>query len=506
MPGFPNEPGCAPVSPHVRSSDSKGTRMKNRRNTQRRWAGLSAGAVVTSLTATLALASSASAATTAQFNKGHAVLTIFGDAGGNAITVGRDAAGDITVNGGAVAVYGARATVENVDRIVVFGGDGADRIALDEQNGPLPAATLHGGPGDDVLFGGSRADRLFGGAGNDALTGGGGADQSSGGSGDDQLIWNPGDGSDVNEGGDGSDAVVVNGGAAGETFTAEADGTRVRFDRLAPAPFSLDIGTSERLVVHADGGDDSFAAAGDLASLIALQVDGGPGNDRISGGNGNDSLSGGSGDDTIDGNAGADSATLGDGTDTFIWDAGDGSDTVDGEAGQDALVFNGAAAAEKIQLSANGSRAVLVRDVGHISMDLNGIERVDTNASGGADSVTVDDLSGTDVTEADVDLAGALGGKSGDGVADQVIVNASAGPDTAKITGDQQDGVTVSGLHALVRVGASDGASDLLTFNALGGDDTVDATELAGGVIGLTVIGGAGNDVLSGGPGTVLIQ
>jgi RTX calcium-binding nonapeptide repeat (4 copies) len=478
--------------------------MKNRKRPQLRRAALSAGAAVTSLTAALALASSASATTTAQFNRGHHVLTILGDSRGNAITVSRDAAGVIAVNGGAVKIHGSRATVGNVDRIVVYGGRGNDRIALDVANGPLPAASLYGGPGDDDLFGGSGADRLLGGGGNDALTGGAGSDQSVGGTGDDQLIWNPGDGSDLNEGGDGSDAVVVNGGGVGEAFTATANATRVRFDRVSPLPFSLDIGTSERLVVNANGGDDSFAASGDLAPLIALDVDGGPGNDRISGGNGNDTLTGGPGDDEIDGNAGADTADLGDGTDTFTWDAGDGSDTVEGQAGQDALVFNGAAAAEQMTLSANGSRAQLVRDLGHVSMDLNGIERVDTNAFGGADTVTIDDLSGTDVTQADVALVGAP--KTGDATADSVILNATDGADTATITGDQDNGITVSGLHALVQVFESDGPSDALTLNALGGDDTVDATGLAAGVIGLTVNGGAGTDVLSGGPGTVLNQ
>jgi hypothetical protein len=137
-------------------------------------------------------------------------------------------------------------------------------------------------------------------------------------------------------------------------------------------------------------------------------------------------------------------------------------------------------------------------------MDLNGIERVDTNAFAGADTITVDDLSGTDVTEADVALDGAP--KTGDGTPDSVIVNATDGADSATITGDQDNGVTVSGLHALVRIFGSDGPSDALTFDALGGDDTVDATGLGAGVIGLTVNGGAGNDVLSGGDGTVLNQ
>jgi hypothetical protein len=189
-----------------------------------------------------------------------------------------------------------------------------------------------------------------------------------------------------------------------------------------------------------------------------------------------------------------------------VWDAGDGSDRVEGDTGQDSLVFNGADGAESIDLSANGSRARLVRDVGHVTMDLNGVEQVDTNVLGGADTVTVNDLSGTDVTEVGLSLAGSLNPKAGDDADDHVIVNATDGVDTVNLTGTQADGVTVSGLHALVRVFGSDGPSDTLAFHALGGNDTVDATGLAQGVVALTVDGGAGTDVLSGGPGTVLIQ
>ena len=74
------------------------------------------------------------------------------------------------------------------------------------------------------------------------------------------MIWNPGDDTDLNEGGDGTDTVEVNGGNGAEQFTATANGTRVRFDRLTPAPFSIDIGTSEKLTLNANGGDDSFTA------------------------------------------------------------------------------------------------------------------------------------------------------------------------------------------------------------------------------------------------------
>src|SRR4029077_5117278 len=106
------------------------------------------------------------------------------------------------------------------------------------------------------------SDLLFGGSDNDTLTGGDGDDQVLGERGNDRMIWNPGDDTDLNEGGARTDTVEVNGGNGSEVFTATANGTRVRFDRVSPAPFSLDIGTSENLVVNMNGGNDSFSATG----------------------------------------------------------------------------------------------------------------------------------------------------------------------------------------------------------------------------------------------------
>src|SRR5207342_3745132 len=104
--------------------------------------------------------------------------------------------------------------------------------------------------------------------------------------------WNPGDGTDLNEGGTETDTVQVNGGNGAENFTVTANGTRVRFDRTNPAPFFLDIGTSENLVLNANGGDDVITAGNGLANLIHLTIDGGAGNDTITGGDGNDMLIG----------------------------------------------------------------------------------------------------------------------------------------------------------------------------------------------------------------------
>ena len=55
-----------------------------------------------------ATAVSASAAVTATFANG--TLSVFGDGANNTITISRDAAGRILVNGGAVAVRGGTAT------------------------------------------------------------------------------------------------------------------------------------------------------------------------------------------------------------------------------------------------------------------------------------------------------------------------------------------------------------------------------------------------------------
>src|SRR5262249_51981292 len=122
------------------------------------------------------------------------------------------------------------------------------------------------------------------------------------------------------DGDDGIDTAEVNGGNGAEVFTVTANGARVRFDRVSPAPFTLDIGTTENLVVNMNGGDDTFSATGNLAALISGTGDGGAGNDTILGGNGADHLLGGDGDDFIDGNQGNDTAFLGAGNDVFQWD------------------------------------------------------------------------------------------------------------------------------------------------------------------------------------------
>src|SRR3954471_4583190 len=417
-------------------------------------------------------------------------LNVFGDSLDNTITESRDAAGTILINGGAVAIQGGKPTVANTTLSSIFGQAGNDTITLNEANGALPAAQIFGGDGNDVITGGSGGDMLFGqagndtllgkggndllfgGDGNDTLTGGDGDDQMFGQAGNDRMIWNPGDDSDLMEGGDGTDTAEVSGGNGTEVFSLTANGSRVRFDRTTPAPFSLDIGTTENLVINANGGDDMISAAGNLAPLIHLTIDGGTGNDTILGSNGNDTLLGGDGEDFLDGNQGNDTAFLGAGNDVFRWDPGDGSDTVEGQAGTDTLDVRGAGIAETIDVSANGSRARFTRDIANITMDLNGVETIDFKALGGADKITVHDLSGTDSTAVNIDLGLA------DVAADTVTVDGTNGGDVIVIAGTGTS-AAVTGLPALVSITNAEGANDALTVQGRDGSDTISAAGLA---------------------------
>ena len=147
-----------------------------------------------------------------------------------------------------------------------------------------------------------------------------------------------------------------------------------------------------------NGGNDSFSATGNLAALIEITVDGGAGNDTILGSNGNDTLLGGDGNDFIDGQQGNDTAFLGAGNDVFQWDPGDGSDTVEGQDGTDTMLFNGSNGDEIFEVvGERRARALHPQPRQHRHGPQRRRDASTLNALGGADTVTVNDLSGTDV-------------------------------------------------------------------------------------------------------------
>jgi Ca2+-binding RTX toxin-like protein len=200
------------------------------------------------------------------------------------------------------------------ERFQVNGLGGTDSLTASAGVGARTLLSVDGGAGNDTVNGSDGPDLILGGEGNDVLNGGGGddrivgdrgADTMNGGSGDDTLVWSNGDGSDVANGDDGRDDVEVNGApAAGDVFTVQPNGARIKFDRTNLVPFSIDIGSSETLHANGLGGDDAITVAdvGDYAVTAA----GGPNNDTLTGGASADTLLGGSGNDTINPGGGLD--------------------------------------------------------------------------------------------------------------------------------------------------------------------------------------------------------
>ena len=185
-------------------------------------------------------------AVSAIFSAPSGVLSVFGDGADNTITVSRNAAGNILVNGGAVPIGGGTPTVANTGLVQVFGMSGQDTLSLDEANGALAACPslrrrwerharaagraadlLFGQAGVDILLGQGGADQLFGGAAADTLTGGDADDQSFGQNDDDRMVWNPGDDTDLNEGGAGLDTTQVNARQWGRGFGDDGQWSRV---------------------------------------------------------------------------------------------------------------------------------------------------------------------------------------------------------------------------------------------------------------------------------------
>jgi Ca2+-binding RTX toxin-like protein len=246
---------------------------------------------------------------------------------------------------------------------------------------------------------------------------------------------------------------------------------------------------NDRLILNGLGGDDVIDATSLEADGIQLTMNGGLGADVLLGSEGDDLFNGGDGNDT---------ALMGAGDDTFVWNPGDDNDTLEGQDGFDTMLFNGANVSENIDIAANGGRVRFFRNIANVVMDLNDVERIDFNALGGADTIVVNDLSGTDVTEVNVNLA-AVGG-AGDGAADTVTVNGSNGDDVALVFGDAA-GTSVLGLAAQVNISGAEAANDRLVVNALAGDDVVEASGLDATAIQLTADGGDGDDVLIGGDG-----
>ena len=214
----------------------------------------------------------------AKFTAG--LLSVTGDNADDAITVTRDAAGQIVINGNgeAIPVPGDPPTLVNTREIDVFGGNGNDTISLDNVVPPagqaLPTAHLFGGNGNDTLIGGAGDDILDGGNGDDTVIGGKGTDTAFLGNGNDTFIWNPLDGNDIVEGGAGFDTLDFHGKNGGETIEISPNGSAVE---PAAAVFkraggTIDLNGVERIQFEAQGQHSDNITIDDLTGTDVKQV------------------------------------------------------------------------------------------------------------------------------------------------------------------------------------------------------------------------------------------
>jgi Ca2+-binding RTX toxin-like protein len=230
------------------------------------------------------------------------------------------------------------------ERFQVNGLGGNDVVEATDGVGALTLLSVDGGAGVDIIIGSDGADLILGGEGNDVLDGGSGDDRvvgdrgndtMSGGAGDDTLVWNNGDGTDVVNGDEGRDDVEVNGApAAGDAFTVQPNGARIKFDRTNLVPFSLDIGSSETLHANGLGGNDAIAV-GEVGTY-SVTASGGADSDTLTGvgssetflgGSGNDTITPGGGIDVVSGDEGDDQVNVRDNT-ADVARGGDGNDSV----------------------------------------------------------------------------------------------------------------------------------------------------------------------------------
>jgi Ca2+-binding RTX toxin-like protein len=441
--------------------------------------GLLAGAAVAAL---LALPAVASAAVTSSVTAG--VLSVSSDAD-DAIAI-TSAGGNVKINGadpgsGAVAA-GA------ITRIEVDGGPGGNAIDLTgvtKAAFPAVASVLADGNGGvDTILGSEHADRPIGGD---------GADTTEGRDGDDTLVWNPGDDSDVNEGGAGNDTIEVNGGNGNEQFTVKPSATagRVAFERSAASAgglFTLDIGTSERLDMNANGGNDNFTADGALDALgFKLDVDGGAGNDVLDGGDGADLIDGGEGDDRVIGDNNplntTDVSRGGLGDDTMVWNPGDGDDANEGGDGTDTVEVNGGGGNENFSVKPSAGHLQFERDAasagGRFVIDISTSERLDMNANNGNDTFVAEN--GLDAVGFRLDVDGGAGNDDLDGGDGPDLIDGGDGND--RIAGDDNPAST----HDVSLGGAGD---DTMVWNP-GDDDDVNE---GGDGNDTSVVNGAGGD------------
>ncbi|UOM33500.1 calcium-binding protein [Acuticoccus sp. I52.16.1] len=394
---------------------------------------------------------------------------------------------------------------------------------------------IRGFAGNDTLEGRGGNDELIGDEGNDSLIGDTGDDTMRGGDGNDEMEWNNGDGNDLMDGGDGRDTAEVNGAEdAGDAFEVRSIPRGAFFERTNLGPFDIVIENTEFLEVNGLGGNDTIDASALQPGELRLQAFGGDGNDLLIGSDGADRFVGGDGIDVV---------RAGLGNDLMIWNDGDDSDRLNGGRGFDIAVVNGSDRNDSFEVSSVGDVVFVERNalrrfgqedatINIVNTDrliLNGLDGKDTlDASGLQASLIEVEANGGDGndlligSEGDDTLVGDRGNdvmRGGDGDDTMIwnngdgsdLMNGGYGEDTAVANGANNDGdvFVIRGAGENVdfqrtnfgRFSLDIRNTEILEVNGLGGDDTVNASDLGAGLIALRASGGDGDDFLIGSEG-----
>jgi Ca2+-binding RTX toxin-like protein len=284
------------------------------------------------------------------------VLTVTGTSLNDAITITKNAAGQVSVNNdGSVSNF----TWASVNKVVVNGLAGNDSII--SQNSMTKPMLVHGGDGNDTIFGGGGNDSLYGDNGNDRIDGRNGNDDEHGGAGSDLADFSdrtvnltitlddvandggPGGHDNIHSdfeaviGGSGNDAIVGN---ANTTEIVGNGGNDSLFGGASNAYIEGDAGNDVIVGGSGQGESDLYGGAGnDIIYGYGYKnwIDGGDGNDYINchgtgftheyGDDGNDTMLGGSGQNDLHGGNGNDVMQANNTTED-LWEYGDAGNDI----------------------------------------------------------------------------------------------------------------------------------------------------------------------------------
>ena len=188
----------------------------------------------------------------------------------------------------------------------------------------------------------------------------------------------------------------------------------------------------------------------------------------------------------------------------LLWNPGDDNDTIEGQAGSTRCCSTAPTSRRTSTISANGGRALFFRNIANVTMDMNDVERIEFNALGGADTSSSTTSPARTCRgqpqsrRRDRRYGRRRTGRHGDG-------EGTNGDDIAIVVGDAS-GVSVLGLAAQVNVTGTEAANDRIVIQGFAGDDVIEASGVGAGVVGLTLDGGEGDDVLIGGEGDYILS